>query len=145
LYFKLKDGNKVLLKITINKVTSKEKKILGVEIDLIDIPHACIPEYSLSCTRREYVSKTPTKTAIGTVTAIVEGRRKTSNFNTFIMPMRYSMTKSLKTKREFIMRKKVKIKKLNKKINAISSEIYLVIIFILLSHIWILNNYIIKG
>jgi len=43
------------------------------------------------------------------------------------------------------MRKKVKIKKLNKKINAISSEIYLVIIFILLSHIWILNNYIIKG
>ncbi len=43
------------------------------------------------------------------------------------------------------MRKNVKIKKLNKKINAISSEIYLVIIFILLFRFGIFTNYIIKA
>jgi len=85
----------------------------------------------------------PTRTDIGTVSATVEGIRKISNFNTFIIPMRYSTTKSLKTNREFIIRRKVKTKKLIKEINAISVEIYLVIVFISFIHILNYHNYVI--
>jgi hypothetical protein len=80
---------------------------------------------------------------MGTVSATVEGIKKTSNFNTFIIPMRYSTTKSLKTNREFIIRRKVKTKKLVKEINAISDEIYLVIVFMLFIHIVNYHNHIV--
>src|ERR1035437_10795440 len=74
----------------------------------------------------------PTKKAMGTVTATVEGSSNISSWQTLKRLTPYSMTRSLMTKREFIIRKKVKMKKLINDTMDTSLIILLLRIFILI-------------
>ena len=70
-----------------------------------------IASNGLFCFYNLHYRKTPTKKAIGTVTATVDGSNRNNSCVTLKMLTPYSITRSLITKREFITRKKVNIKK----------------------------------